>query len=334
VKSGGPIQLSSAEHRPITAMSCELVVASEDVAHMSLDDWHQAVYAFHRLVSEIADRYQGFVARHLGNNVLVVFGYPAAHERDAEQAVRAGLAICAATGTLESSAKIPLRCRVGLATGKVIIGGLIRLGDSREYEILGNVPDLAARLQMCAQTDMVAIDAQTRRLIGSLFNCRDLRQIVPTHDAEPTRCWQVLGERGIESRFEALRGSPLTPLVGRDEEIKLLLRRWVSVERGEGQVVLITGEPGIGKSRITVALEEQLQNKSHRTLRCFCSPYHQDSALHPFADHLGRAAEFTHGDTPTDRLQKLRGLLAYSAFTDEDVALIADLLQLPLPTSD
>lgn len=335
MKTGGPIQHSSAEHRPITAMSCELIVAAEDVARMSLDDWHQAVDAFHRRVSKIADRYQGFVARHMGNNVLVVFGYPAAHERDAEQAVRAGLAICAATGTLEFSADVPLRCRVGLATGNVIIGGLIHLGDSREYEILGHAPNLAARLQMCTQTDMVAIDAQTWRLVGGLFDCRDLGPIVPAYDdAEPIRRWHVLGERGIESRFKALRGPLFTPLVGRNEEIQLLLRRWGRADKGEGQVVLITGEPGIGKSRITIAFEEQLQNKLHRTLRCFCSPYHQDSALHPFADHLGRAAEFIHGDTPADRLQKLRVLLACSASTEEDVALIADLLQLPSPTSD
>ncbi|MGB6396969.1 MAG: AAA family ATPase, partial [Bradyrhizobium sp.] len=184
-------------------------------------------------------------------------------------------------------------------------------------------------MQLLAQPDIVAIEPATRRLIGNLFDCRDLGPIDTTSDAEPMRVWQVLGESVVVSRFEALRGSVLTRLVGRDEEIGLLLRRWKRAKSGDGQVVLVSGEPGLGKSRLTAALEERLHAEPYLRLRYFCSPYHQDSALYPFVDQLGRAAGFARDDPPASRLEKLEALLARAAPPDEDVAFVADLLSLP-----
>jgi predicted ATPase len=179
----------------------------------------------------------------------------------------------------------------------------------------------------------VVIGPVTRDLIGTLFDCRDL-DAIETSGAEPMRRWQVLGERVVESRFEALRGSALSPLIGRDEEIDLLLRRWERAKAGDGQIVLVSGEPGIGKSRIAAALEERLNAEPYLRLRYFCSPYHQDSALYPFIDQLNRAAGFARDDPPASRLEKLEVLLARAASPDEDVGLLAGLLSLPTSERD
>jgi predicted ATPase len=232
---------------------------------------------------------------------------------------------------------VPMHCRVGIATGMVIVGDPVGVGQFRDHEIVGDAPDQAALLAGAAQPDVVAIDLATRRLIGDLFDCRELGEIEASGGSEPMRGWQVLGESVVASRFEALRGSALSPLVGRDEEIDLLLRRWARAKTGTGQVVLVSGEPGIGKSRIAAALEERLGGEPHLRLRYFCSPYHQDSALFPFVEQLAHAAGFAHDDTPADKWAKLERLLALAAPPDEDVALLADLLSLsaseqhPLP---
>jgi len=275
-----------------------------------------------------ADRHQGFVCRDLGNSALVLFGYPEAHQRDAEQAIRAGLELCAAVRTLRPDADAPVRCRVGIATDMVIVGDSDGVGVAGE-SIVGDAPNLAARLSLSAPTDMVAIEPSTRRLIGNLFDCRELGAIETPGGKEPIRRWQVLGESVVASRFEALRGPTLTPLVGRDEEIDLLLRRWARAKAGAGQVVLVSGESGIGKSRIAAALEERLRGEPHFRLRYFCSPYHQDSALFPFCQQLAHAARFARDDTPAAQLEKLEALLALAAPPDEDIALLADLLSLP-----
>jgi predicted ATPase len=204
-----------------------------------------------------------------------------------------------------------------------------RLAGGPRHEIVGDAPNLAARLRGSAHLDLLAIDLATRRLIGDLFECRELGTIETTGGTEPIRRWQVLGESIVESRFEALRGSALSPLVGRDEEIDLLLRRWARAKAGDGQVVLISGEPGIGKSRITAALEERLHNEPRLCLQYFCSPYHQDSALFPFINQISHAAGFARDDLPAAKLEKLEALLARAAPPDEDVAFLADLLSLP-----
>ena len=318
-----------AERRQITAMSCEAIGLAARADGIGLDDLADAIGAFQHCVSEIVGRHSGFITSRLGNTVLVLFGYPAAHEHDAERAIRAGLELCAAVRTLRPDAAVPMRCRVGIATGMVIVGDLVGADEVRDHGIVGNTPDLAVRLQVSAQPDTVTIEPTTWRLIGNLFDCRDLGALDTNSDAEPIRRWQVLGESVVTSRFEALRGSKLTPLVGRDEEIDLLLRRWARAKAGDGQVVLVSGEPGIGKSRIIAAFEERLHAEPHLRLRYFCSPYHQDSALFPIIDQLGRAAGFTRDDPPASKLEKLEALLAHGAPPDEDVAFLADLMSLP-----
>jgi class 3 adenylate cyclase/predicted ATPase len=324
-----PTQRGEAEHRQITAMSCELVGAAAVPGGMGLEDLRQTVGVFQRCVAEAVGRHDGFIARHLGNNLLVLFGYPAAHEHDAEQAIRAGLELCAAVRTLRSGAGAPMRCRVGIATGMVIIGDLLAAGERRDHEIVGDAPDVAARLQMSMQPDTVAIDPATRRLIGNLFNCRDLGAIETTCETEPMRIWQVLGERTVESRFEALRGSALSPMIGRDEEIDLLLRRWSRARMGEGQVVLLSGEAGIGKSRLTAALLERLAAEPHTRLHYFCSPQRADSAFHPIIGQIERAAGLAYDDKPQVKLDKLDAVLAQTSTSPEDAALIAEMLSLP-----
>jgi class 3 adenylate cyclase/predicted ATPase len=324
-----PIQHAEAERRQITALSCELAGIATGVPGIDLEDLRDAVEDFRRCVSEAADRYSGFIYRYLGNNVLVLFGYPEAHEHDAEQAIRAGLELCASVRTLRRAAGAPMRCRVGIATGLVIIGDRVGGGELRDHEILGDPPNLAARLAASAQPDTVAVDPTSRRLIGNLFDCREVGTIEAAGGSEPIRSWQVLGGNSVASRFEALHGSALSQLAGREEEIDLLLRRWARAKAGDGQIVLVSGESGIGKSRIVAALEERLGAEPCLRLRYFCSPYHQDSALFPFVDQLGHATGFTRDDTPAAKQEKLEASLALAAAPDEDVALLADLLSLP-----
>jgi predicted ATPase len=229
---------------------------------------------------------------------------------------------------IETHVAVQLRCRIGIATGLVVVD-LIGSGEAQKHGALGETPNLAARLQTLAEPDTVVIAAATRRLVGDLFEYRDLGAVEVKGIAAPVPAWQVLCPSIVASRFEALRGLALTRLVGRDEEIDLLLRRWARAKSGDGQIVLISGEPGIGKSRLTTALEEHLRAEPHLRLRYFCSPYYQDSALFPFIDQLGRAAEFARDDLPATKLQKLEALLALGAPPDEDVAFLADLMSLP-----
>ena len=325
----GPIPHREAERRQITAMSCEAIGVAARADGIGLEDLLEAIGAFQHCVSEIVGRHSGFIASRIGNTVLVLFGYPAAHEHDAEQAIRAGLELCPAVRNLRPDADVPMRCRVGIATGMVIVGDLVGVGEVPDHGIVGDTPDLALRLLTSAQPDTVTIEPITWRLIGSLFDCRDLDALDTSSDTESIRRWQVVAESAVESRFEALRGSKLTPLVGRDEEIDLLLRRWACAKAGDGQIILVSGEAGLGKSRITAALEERLHAEPHLRLRYFCSAYHQDSALFPVIDQLGRAAGFARDDPPTAKLEKLEALLAGAAPPEEDVALLADLMSLP-----
>jgi len=319
---------AAAERRQLTVMFCDLVGSTELSARLDPEDLREVIAAYHRAVAETAAEFDGFVAKYMGDGVLVYFGYPQAHEDDAERAVRAGLACIDAVGRLDVKS-IRLQARVGIATGLVIVGDLIGEGSAQEQSVVGETPNLAARLQALAEPDTVVIAAGTRRLVGDLFEYRDLGAVEVKGIAGPAPAWQVLRPSAVASRFEALRGSALTPLVGRDEEIDLLLRRWVRARRGAGQVVLISGEPGLGKSRITAELEERLQSEPHVPLRYFCSPFHQDSALYPFIDQLGRASRFARDDPPAARLEKLEALLARAALSDEDVAFLADLMSLP-----
>jgi class 3 adenylate cyclase len=309
-------------------MFCDLVGSTELAARLDPEDLREVIAAYHRTVAEIVAGFDGFVAKYMGDGVLVYFGYPRAHEDDAERAVRAGLGLVDAVGLIQVKAA-KLQARVGIATGLVVVGDLIGEGSAQEQSVVGETPNLAARLQALAEPGAVVIAPRTRRLVGELFEYRDLGAVAVKGLAGPVPAWQVLRPSAVASRFEALRGSALAPLIGRDEEIDLLLRRWTRAKAGDGQVVLVSGEPGIGKSRLTAALEEHLHAEPHLRLRYFCSPYHQDSALYPFIDQLGRAAGFTRDDPPASRLEKLEALLAIAAPPDEDVALLIDLMSLP-----
>ncbi|MGC2201069.1 MAG: AAA family ATPase, partial [Stellaceae bacterium] len=325
---GEAIDTATAERRQLTVMFCDLVGSTALSTRFDPEDLREIIAAYHRAVADIIARSDGFVSRYMGDGVLAYFGFPKAHEDDAERAIRAGLGVIDAVSRLELNS-VKLQARVGIATGLVVVGDLIGEGSAQEQSVVGETPNLAARLQALAEPDTVVIAASTRRLVGTLFEYRDLGSVEVKGIIAPVPAWQVLRPSAVASRFEALHGSALGPLVGRDEEIDLLLRRWARAKAGDGQVVLISGEPGIGKSRIIAELEERLQVEPHLRLRYFCSPYYQDSALFPFIEQLGRASEFASDDPPAVRLDKLKAVLARTAPPDEDVAFLADLLSLP-----
>jgi class 3 adenylate cyclase/predicted ATPase len=319
---------SSAERRQLTVMFCDLVGSTALSARLDPEDLRDVITAYHRAVTEIITASGGFVSRYMGDGVLVYFGYPQAHEDDAERAVRAGLGAIEAVSRIDVKS-VKLQARVGIATGLVVVGDLIGAGSVQEQSVIGETPNLAARLQALAEPGTIVIAASTHRLLGTLFEYRDLGAVDVKGIAGPVSAWQVLGPSVVASRFEALRGVALSRLVGRDEEIELLLRRWMRARAGDGQIMLVSGEAGIGKSRIAATLNERLAAEPSIRLRYFCSPYHQDSALFPFVDQLGRAAGFAREDPPATKLQKLEALVARAALPEEDVAFLADLLSLP-----
>jgi class 3 adenylate cyclase/predicted ATPase len=320
--------LAEAERRQLTVMFCDLVGSTELAARLDPEDLRDVIGAYHRAVADMVTSFEGFVAKYMGDGVLAYFGYPQAHEEDAENAVRAGLGAVQAVGRLDVKS-VRLQARVGIATGLVVVGDLIGEGSAQEQSVIGETPNLAARLQALAPPAAVVIAAGTRQLVADLFEYRDLGAFEVKGIAEPVPAWQVLRQSAVASRFEALRGSALTPLVGREEEIDLLLQRWALAKAGRGQVVLVSGEPGFGKSRIAAALEERFQTEPHFRQRYFCSPYRQDSALFPSIDQIARAARFASDDPPALQLEKLEAMLARGSAPDEDIALIADLLSVP-----
>jgi class 3 adenylate cyclase/predicted ATPase len=323
---------ADAERRQLSVMFCDLVGSTALSTRFDPEDLREVIASYHRAVAEIVARFDGFVAKYMGDGVLVYFGYPRAHEDDAERAVRAGLGAIDAVGRLDVKS-VELQARVGIATGLVVVGDLIGEGSAQEQSVVGETPNLAARLQALATPTSLVIAASTRQQIGELFDLEDFGPQRLAGFAEPQHAWRVLGESGEVSRFEALR-SGTSPLVGRDEEVELLLRRWEQAKTGEGRLVLISGEPGIGKSRLTAALSEHIGTKPHTRLRYFCSPHHQDSALYPFIAQLERAAGFARDDTVEAKLGKLRALLAPGSRDDDDIALLSELLSLPSSAAD
>ena len=316
----------TAERRQVTVMFSDLVGSTALSARMDPEDLREVISAYQKCVTEAVKRFGGFVAKYMGDGVLVYFGYPQAHEHDAERAVRAGLELIAAVAELNTPT--PLQTRVGIATGLVVVGDLIGSGEAQERGIVGETPNLAARLQGIAEPNMVVIAEGTRRLLGNLFELQDLGAKDLKGIAGPVRAWAALRASSVESRFEALR-TATTPLVGRDEEIELLMRRWAQAKAGNGCVVLISGEPGIGKSRIVQTVTERLAAEAHTRLRFFCSPHHQESALYPTISQLERAAGFQRNDTVEQRLDKLEGALSQGTNDlGEAVPLIAHLLSI------
>ena len=322
-----PRTADTAERRQVTVMFSDLVGSTALSARMDPEDLRELISAYQKCVTEAVHRFGGFVARYLGDGVLVYFGYPEAHEDDAERAVRAGLELIAAVIALKTPAS--LQTRVGIATGLVVVGDLIGSGEAQERGIVGGTPNLAARLQEIAEPNTVVIAEATRSLLGNLFELKDLGTRDLKGLAGPVHTWLALRASTVESRFEALHPSGLTALVGREEETELLLRRWSRAKSGEGQVVLISGEAGIGKSRLTAALLESLAPEPHTRLRYFCSPQHTDSAFYPIIGQMERAAGLLHDDTPQQKLDKLDALLAQTSTSIQDAALIAEMLSLP-----
>jgi class 3 adenylate cyclase/predicted ATPase len=319
------------ERRQLTVMFCDLVGSTALSNRLDLEDLREIIGAYHKRVAKVIGRFEGFVAKYMGDGVLAYFGYPQAHEDDAERAVRAGLKLAATMHRLQLPFDSePLQIRIGIATGLVVVGDLIGSGAAQEQTVVGETPNLAARLQAMAEPNAVVIAASTRRLLGGLFEYDDLGAVEVKGYAEPVRAWRVRGRSTAESRYEALHSAvEMSPLVGREEELDLLLRRWQQAKSGSGRTVLFSGEPGIGKSRIAAALQERLQGEPHTRLRFFCSPYHQNSALHPVITQLERAAVFDRDDPSATKLDKLAALLALASPSAEDVALLAELLAIP-----
>ena len=321
--ASAPVATSTAERRQLTVMFCDLVGSTPLSVRLDPEDLRGIIGSYHRGVAQTVESFGGFVARYMGDGVLIYFGYPQAHGEDAERAIRCGLAAVDRVSQLKLAEELHLR--VGIATGLVVVGGEVV-----EHDIVGETPNLAARLQALAEPDTVVIAASTRRLVGDLFEYRDLGAVEVKGIVGPVPAWQVLRPNSVASRFEALRGSSLSQLIGRDEEIDLLLRRWARAKAGDGQVVLVSGEPGIGKSHLTATLAERFHAEPHLSLRYFCSPYYQDSALYSYIDQLGRVAGFGRDDPPAARLEKLEALLGLASLPDDDVAFLADLLSLPV----
>jgi hypothetical protein len=288
------------------------------------EDLREFVAAFRQCIADTMGRFDGFIAKYPEDGVFVYFGYPQAHEDDAERAVSAGLELIAATSRLKTDAAL----RVGVATGLVVVGDLIGAGASQEQAIVGETPNLAARLQL-AEPNSVLIAESTRKLVGNFFElqylgAQDLKGI-----SGPVRAWAAVRRSSVESRFEALHSSSLTELVGREEELEFLLRRWTKAKSGEGQVVLLSGEAGIGKSRLTAAMLERLATKPHTRLRYFCSPQRTDSPFFPIISQMEHAAGLRREDTVQAKLDKLDALLAPSSTSPIDAALFAEMLSLP-----
>ena len=326
-QSAEPKAPDTAERRQVTVMFSDLVGSTALSGRMDPEDLRAVISAYQKCVAETVRRFGGFVAKYLGDGVLVYFGYPQAHEDDAERAVRAGLELVQAVGGLTSSA--PLQSRVGIATGLVVVGDLIGSGAAQEQAVVGETPNLAARLQGIAEPNVVVIADGTRKLLGNLFELEDLGAKEVKGITEPVRAWAALRAASVEGRFEAMHASGLSELVGREEELELLLRRWSKAKTSKGQVVLLSGEAGIGKSRLTAALLESIASEPHTRLRYFCSPQHTDSALYPVIGQMERAAGFVHDDSPQAKLDKLDTVLTQTSTSTQDAALFAAMLSLP-----
>ena len=315
------------ERRQLTVLFCDLVGSTALSAELDPEDFGAIIAGYRRCIAETVACFDGFVARHHGDGAVVYFGYPHAHEDDAERAVQASLALVQAVAALPTKEK--LSARVGVATGVALVGDMSDSAISEEHGILGDTPNLAARLQSLAQPGSVVISGRTKTNAGPQFEYLDLGKVEIKGFLKPVAAWQVAGKTAVTSRSHALQSSDLLPLIGRDEEMALLLRRWERAKSGEGQVVLLSGEAGIGKSRLTVALLEQLAREPHIRLRCFCSPQHTDSTLYPVIGEMLRAARFALDDSPQVKMDKLDALLAQSSTPPQDAALFAEMLSLP-----
>jgi predicted ATPase/class 3 adenylate cyclase len=330
--STGP---ADAERRQLTVMFCDLVDSTQLSGRLDPEVLREVVRSYQRVCGDVIARFQGYVAQYLGDGLLVYFGYPAAHEDDAPRAVQAALAILVAIETLNARLQpdngVELAMRVGIHTGLVVVGKVG--GGGREEDLaLGEAPNVAARLQGLADAGTVLISDATYRLVHGLFSCQDLG----SHDVKglstPLHAYRVTGAGAAQTRLDLSVAAGLTPLVGREQEVGLLLGRWDQAKDGLGQVVLLSGEAGIGKSRLVRVLKEHVASEPHTRWECRCSAYHQDSALHPMIDLFEHALTFSRDDAPAEKLRKLElGLARYDLARPDTVALWASFLSVPLP---
>jgi class 3 adenylate cyclase len=319
----------AAERRQVTVMFSDLVGSTALSAQMDPEDLREVVSAYQKCVDETVRRFGGFVAKYMGDGVLVYFGYPQAHEDDAERAVRAGLELIEAVSALKTRAS--LQTRLGIATGLVVVGEIVGSGTAQERAIVGETPNLAARLQTLAAPDTILIGESTKKLLGGLFELETTGEHELKGFARPIPAWRVRGEAVVESRFAAIRAGRKLPLIGRAHEMGLARDRWRLTRLGEGQIVTVIGEPGIGKSRLIEALQEAVSGEPHSRIHLQCSPYHSDSALYPVIQHLGRAARFATTDLPNARIEKLRVVFEQRAASDATaIRLLAELLSIPV----
>ena len=319
---------ASGERRQLTIMFCDLVDSTTFASRLDPEDTREVIGATLRMVTDVVRRHGGYTAHYIGDGALVYFGYPHAHEDDAERSIQAGLQIIEEASSLTLLGGFKPRFRVGIATGLVVVGDIVRAGATGERDVVGETPHLASRLQTLAEPGSVVISHSTRQLAGGLFSYRDLGGVALKGFAEPVPAYRVLGTTGAESRFEALRESENSPLIGRDAEFSALCGYWRDAREGRGRVVLISGEPGIGKSRLTAMLSEHIAGEPHTRVRYYCSRHQQASPFQPFINQLERAARIGRGDTPARKMEKLTRLLGPAA-RDEDLLLVADLLSIP-----
>jgi class 3 adenylate cyclase/tetratricopeptide (TPR) repeat protein len=328
--SESPAATRAAERRQLTVMFCDLVGSTALSANMDPEAYREVLVSYQDAARDAIGRYEGYIARYMGDGLLVYFGYPQAHEDDAERAVRAGLDIVDRIGAISVDDDIALQVRIGIATGLVVAGDIVGEGASEERAVLGDTPNLAARLQGIAAPNTVVIADGTKRLTAGRFelealgpqSLKGMKTLIPAHRAVSVR---------TESRFEAAASRGLTAMIGRQSELSLLRQRWAQVEFGEGQVVVLSGEPGIGKSRLAEEIREHADSEGFPVFRYQCSPYHSGSAFYPFIDHLQRAAKFTESDSGASRLEKLGSLLG-QLLPDVELAtkLLAALMSLPM----
>ena len=315
------------ERRQLTVMFCDLVGSTALSEKLDPEELRGLLHAYRTVCGEVIARYDGFVARYVGDGILTYFGWPTAHEEDAERAVRAALDIVESVKLASTTEKLSVR--IGIATGPVVVGEQAGAGDQSKLAV-GSTPNLAARLQGLAVADQIVIAASTRRLLGGAFELTDLGENDLKGIAEPVHAWRVERALATESRFDASRGSALTPLVGREEELDLLLRRWSQARDGEGQVVLLSGEPGIGKSRVLNSLRQRLEAQGVQSLRFQCSPYYVNSAFWPIIDNFEWALKFTRDETTDAKLDRLEVLIVTQYGRPiADVRFVAEILSIP-----
>ena len=321
---------AAAERRQLTVLFCDLAGSTAMSARFDPEDMREVIRGYQDVCSGVIARYDGFVAKFMGDGVLAYFGFPRAHEDDAERAVRAGLDLADAVASLQTRDGEALKTRIGIATGIVVVGDLVGQGSAQEQAVVGDTPNLAARLQARAEPGAVLIADQTRRLLGDAFELRSLDLKDLKGFDTPVRAWAVLREAATETRFEASRSSRMTPFVGREPEVALLIERWRDACAGEGKVALLSGEAGIGKSRILTSVRERVAGEQHLAIRYQCSPHHVNDAFYPIVNQIWRAAKFATEEAPTERLEKLEIMARRSRLEPtEIVPFVASLCSIP-----